>query len=95
MLIDDNLLKKLEKLSTIKIDDDRRDSTKKELQSILEFVNILDELNLKDEKIGSSSNFTPLRDDVPNSGNQEIIDIVFKNAPDAKDGFFVVPKILD
>lgn len=95
MLIDDVLLEKLEKLSAIKIDDDRRESAKKELQSVLEFVDILNELNLKDEKIYSELNFTPLRDDIPNSDNKEVIDIIFKNAPDTKDSFFVVPKILD
>lgn len=95
MLIDNVLLAKLEKLSAIKIDDDKREDAKKELQSVLDFVNILNELDLKDQKINDGSNSTPLRDDVVGQPNDEIIDIIFKNAPNAKNSFFVVPKILD
>ncbi|NLY04140.1 MAG: Asp-tRNA(Asn)/Glu-tRNA(Gln) amidotransferase subunit GatC [Campylobacter sp.] len=95
MTINDNLLKKLEKLSAIKIEDSKRENVKKELENVLKFVAILDELDLKDSDLNNSSNFTPLRDDIPSEPNKEAIEIVFKNAPDVKENFFVVPKIID
>ena len=96
MTIDDDLLNKLEKLSAIKTDDSRRENFKKELESILDFVDILNNLDLRDENLGDTTKqHTPLRDDLPSHSNQDMIEVVFKNAPNAKDSFFVVPKILD
>ena len=46
MQIDDALLNKLEKLSSLKIGDEKRDEIKRQLSEILSFVDVLGELNL-------------------------------------------------
>lgn len=95
MLIDDNILYKLEKLSYLKIDDDKRELVKKQLESIIDFLETLDNLNLQDEKVANILKQTcPFREDQASS-NKEIIEIILKNAPAKNEHFFVVPKILD
>lgn len=92
MTINDELLNKLEKLSAIKIADDKREETKKQLSEIVGFVEVLNELdlNLQDN---STLNATPFRQDAPVSVN--VIDELFKNAPATTEHFFVVPKIIE
>lgn len=92
MTINDELLNKLEKLSAIKIADDKREETKKQLSEIVGFVEVLNELdlNLQDN---STLNATPFRQDASVSVN--VIDELFKNAPATTEHFFVVPKIIE
>lgn len=93
MTIDDNLLKKLEKLSALEIPDSKRDEIKSQLAKIIDFVEILNEVDDKNLKI-ENKNFTPLREDVPNQ-DKTVIDLVLKSAPATEDHFFVVPKIIE
>lgn len=44
MQIDDTLLNKLEKLSALQINDEKREEIKKQLSEIVSFVDILNEL---------------------------------------------------
>ena len=46
MYIDDKMLEKLEKLSALKIPDDKREEFKEQLSKIVDFVEVLNELNL-------------------------------------------------
>lgn len=95
MIIDDNILYKLEKLSCLKIEEDKRELVKEQLKNILDFLKTLDELDLNDEKITTIlSQSTPFRKDEA-FNNEEVIDIILKNAPAKREYFFVVPKILD
>lgn len=95
MQIDENLLSKLESLSALKIDDDSRAEVVSQLSNIVEFVEVLNELDLShDEALSSAANgATPLRQDAPVAS--DVIDSVLKHAPVAKDHFFVVPKIIE
>ncbi|MSN95625.1 Asp-tRNA(Asn)/Glu-tRNA(Gln) amidotransferase subunit GatC [Campylobacter sp. FMV-PI01] len=96
MQISDEILKKLEKLSAFKIPDEKREEIKSQLGEIVNFVEILNELNL-DKNSATTNVFdkkTPLREDIP-SQNREVIDIILKNAPKSENGFFVVPKIIE
>lgn len=95
MLIDDNILYKLEKLSYLKIDEDKRELVKKQLESIIDFLETLDNLSLHDDKITNIlKQKCPLREDKASS-NKEVIEIILKNAPAKNEHFFLVPKILD
>lgn len=95
MNIDDSLLTKLEKLSSLKIGDDKREEIKNQLSEILNFVDILNELDLDDLKavVSSIEGGTPFRDDI--SIKSEVVDVILKNAPARNDHFFVVPKIIE
>ncbi|MBR8462425.1 Asp-tRNA(Asn)/Glu-tRNA(Gln) amidotransferase subunit GatC [Campylobacter sp. faydin G-24] len=95
MHIDDALLAKLEKLSSLKINDDKREEIKAQLSNIVSFVDVLNELDLSgDEAVVSSINGgTLLRDDEPSSS--DVIDVILKNAPLKEGHFFSVPKIIE
>ncbi len=96
MKIDDALLTKLEKLSSLKISEDKREETIQEISQIVDFVENLSELDLsdKDASFSTIAGGTPFREDVP-SNNAEIIKIILENAPKREGGFFVVPKIIE
>ena len=96
MQVDDALLSKLEKLSFLKISDDKREEIKEQLSEIVSFVDNLSELNTDgiDDKFAMNENSTQLRADTPRSAspiNEEIL----KNAPNSADDFFIVPKIIE
>lgn len=96
MIIDNALLTKLEKLSSLKISDEKRESVINQLSEIVSFVENLNELNLQSEEatFTTLTGGTPLREDVPHV-NQDIISTILKNAPQSENGFFVVPKIIE
>ena len=96
MKIDDTLLTKLEKLSSLKIEDSKREDTIKEIGQIVDFVENLNELKLDDEEASFSTveGGTPFREDIP-STNPKIIKTILENAPKSEGGFFVVPKIIE
>jgi len=96
MKIDNELLSKLEKLSSLKIADEKREETIKEIGQIVDFVENLSELDLddKDDHFSTIEGGTPFREDEP-SVNPEIIEDILSHAPKAKEGFFVVPKIIE
>ncbi|MDX1809395.1 MAG: Asp-tRNA(Asn)/Glu-tRNA(Gln) amidotransferase subunit GatC [Sulfurospirillaceae bacterium] len=96
MQIDDNLLTKLENLSALKIDDSKRAEIISELSEIVQFVEILNELNLDKEEatFTTLAGGTPFREDTP-FVNPEIIETILDNAPKSQDGYFVVPKIIE
>jgi len=97
MIIDNTLLTKLEKLSYLKIENDKRESIEKELSEILNFVENLKELETDEFE----SKFTMLKDakaylreDVV-SQDEEIGKSIISNSPRSEDNFFVVPKIIE
>ena len=96
MKIDDNLLNRLEKLSMLQIDKTKREGIIKELSEIVNFVENLNELDLKSEEAAFViiEGGTPLREDEPKN-NKEVIETVLKNAPKSEDGFFIVPRIVE
>lgn len=96
MIIDDNLLTKLENLSYLKIDSTKREEMEEELTKILNFVENLNELNTEEfpSKFVMRDNYSNLRDDIPNS-NREINQSIVKHSPKSEDNFFIVPKIIE
>ena len=90
MQIDDALLGNLEKLAMIEIED--KEKVKENLSEILNFVENLNGVDT-DSIMLQSTEKTPLRDDEPKQSN--IAKQVLEVAPNAKDGFFIVPKIIE
>ncbi|KFL34323.1 MULTISPECIES: Asp-tRNA(Asn)/Glu-tRNA(Gln) amidotransferase subunit GatC [unclassified Sulfurospirillum] len=96
MHIDDTLLQKLEKLSSLKISNEKREGVINQLSEIVAFVENLNELNLESEEatFTTLAGGTPFRDDIP-TVNPAIIKIILNHAPQSESGFFVVPKIIE
>lgn len=96
MQVDDALLTKLEKLSFLKVSDDKRKDIISELSEIVNFVDNLSELNTDgvDDTFAMNDNSTPLREDITTSSTN-IGDDILKNAPKSADHFFIVPKIIE
>lgn len=96
MQVDDTLLSKLEKLSYLKIDNDKREEIIEQLGEIVSFVDNLSELDTDgvDANFAMNDNATPLREDTPlcdSSINEDIL----RHAPKSADDFFIVPKIIE
>nr|WP_321265835.1 Asp-tRNA(Asn)/Glu-tRNA(Gln) amidotransferase subunit GatC [uncultured Sulfurimonas sp.] len=96
MQVDDALLAKLEKLSFLKISDDKREEIKEQLSEIVSFVDNLSELNTDgvDDNFAMSDKGTFTREDTP-SCDKNINEEILKHAPLSADNFFIVPKIIE
>ncbi|MDQ1263334.1 MAG: aspartyl-tRNA(Asn)/glutamyl-tRNA(Gln) amidotransferase subunit [Campylobacterota bacterium] len=96
MQIDDALLARLEKLSFLKIADDKREEIVNQLSEIVTFVDNLSELNTDgvDDKFAMSNDATYIREDIAFC-DTNINDTILKNAPKSQDHFFIVPKIIE
>ncbi len=96
MQVDDALLSKLEKLSFLKVSDDKREEIKSQLSEIMNFVDNLSALDTTDidDNFAMNDMPTPLREDSP-SCDTHINDDILKNAPKSGDHFFIVPKIIE
>ncbi len=96
MKIDNELLKKLEKLSHLNVADEKREEIVSELSDILEYVESLSELDTSniDSYFSTLDGGTPLREDVANC-NKEINKDIINNAPLSEDNFFIVPAIIE
>jgi aspartyl-tRNA(Asn)/glutamyl-tRNA(Gln) amidotransferase subunit C len=94
--IDNSTLEKLEKLSNLKISEDKRDEIIEQLSKILEYVESLNELDTSnlDSYFSTLSGGTPMREDTPKV-DREIPKIILENAPNAEDDFFIVPAIIE
>ena len=95
MSIDNSIVKKISKLSKLKIRSDSEDKMAEELNNILNWVESLQEVNTEEiEPLLSVLNEKmPLRDDeVVMDDNQGDI---LNNVPEKKSGFFVVPKVVE
>ena len=95
MPIDKNQVKKVAKLSRISLDDNKFDSLSKDLDSILTFVERLNELDTKEIKTLKSIADKTLeaRNDIVDDG--KIKDDILKNSPEKNEDFFIVPKVIE
>lgn len=92
MTIDDTLLNKLERLSMLKLDENKRESTKEQLSEILGFVENIASVEVENDCFVENLK-TPLRADEPKDSS--IAQDVLNHAPNAQDNFFIVPKIIE
>ena len=95
MIIDDALLSKLERLSALKIPDEKREEFKGQLNNIVDFVEVLNELNLEGGEVAITTlkGGIPFRKDIPRKS--DVSANILKHAPQSEGNYFVVPKIID
>lgn len=95
MSIDQNTAAKVAKLARIKVEEEALPELAAEFNTILEFIEQLNEVDV--EGVEPMTSVTPQRlkrrEDVVNDGNQQ--DKVLVNAPDSREGFFAVPKVVE
>ncbi len=95
MSIDKDTIKHISKLARISLDKKKIDSLSKNLSSIIEFIETLNELDT-DKTIPLTSiintSLSARKDDVK---NEKIRDQILKNSPEKNDEFFVVPKVIE
>ena len=96
VIIDNTVLEKLEKLSMLKIEENKKEELAHQLTEILAYVENLAELDTESlsPTFSTLSGGTPLREDCP-STNREIATSIFSHAPNAENNFFIVPKIIE
>jgi aspartyl-tRNA(Asn)/glutamyl-tRNA(Gln) amidotransferase subunit C len=96
MTIDNNTIDKLAKLSSLQINENKKESLKLELAEIVDFVENLNEIDVS----GVEATFTtiqggqPLREDTI-SGSEQIATHIMKNASKMEDNYFIVPPIIE
>ena len=95
MPIDKSQVKKVAKLSRISLDDNKINSLSKDLDSILTFVEKLNELDTKEIKTLKSIADKTLeaRNDIVHDG--KIKNDILKNSPEKNEDFFIVPKVIE
>ncbi len=82
------------KLADLNIQDNEIDEYAKNLQDILNFVNVLNNVDTDnvEETMGVINNFNVFRkDEIKEFGDR---DILLKNAPEQEDGMFKIPKVI-
>ena len=95
MSIDKDTAAKVAKLARIKVEDDALPALAQEFNAVLGFIEQLNEVDV--EGVEPMVSVTPMRlkrrvDGVTDGGMQ---DKVLANAPDAREGFFAVPKVVE
>jgi aspartyl-tRNA(Asn)/glutamyl-tRNA(Gln) amidotransferase subunit C len=95
MAIDIETARKVAKLARIAVDDSDLPRVAEELSGILSFMEELNEVDISG--VEPMTSVTPMdlkrRGDEITDGNQQ--SLVLANAPDSKEGFFVVPKVVE
>jgi len=96
MVVDDKLIDKLAKLSSLEIEDSKKENLKSELADIINFVENLNEIDVSNIEATFSTveGGTPLREDLSEQ-NLELSSHILKHAPKSEDGYFIVPKIIE
>ncbi len=95
MSIDIETAARVAKLARIKVEEDRLPALAAEFNGILGFIEQLSEVDV--DGVEPMTSVTPMRlkrraDEVTDGGYP---DKVLANAPDAREGFFAVPKVVE
>ncbi len=95
MSIDIDTARKVAKLARIRVEEEALPALAQQLSGILGFMEQLNEVDV--EGVEPMVSVTPMRlkrrADVVTDGN--IQEQILKNAPDAREGFFAVPKVVE
>jgi aspartyl-tRNA(Asn)/glutamyl-tRNA(Gln) amidotransferase subunit C len=95
MSIDIATARKVAHLARIAVKEDDLSALADELSAVLAFMEQLNEVDV--EGVEPMTSVTPMRlkrrEDVVTDGN--MVDKVLSNAPDAREGFFAVPKVVE
>ena len=95
MAIDTDTARKVARLARIRVEEERLPALAREFDAILGFIAQLEEVDV--EGVEPMTSVTPMRlrrraDAVTDGGRQAD---VLRNAPDAREGFFAVPKVVE
>ena len=95
MSIDETTAARVAKLARIKVEEDHLPALASEFNTILGFIEQLGEVDV--EGVEPMTSVTPQRlkrrvDEVTDGSQQEK---VLSNAPDSREGFFAVPKVVE
>ena len=95
MPIDVDTAARVARLARIRVEEDRLPALAREFDAILRFVEQLDEVDV--EGVEPMTSVTPMRlkrrtDEVTEGGRQAE---VLAGAPEAREGFFAVPKVVE
>ncbi len=95
MSIDTETARKVAHLARIRVEEDRLPALAQEFSAILGFIEELNEVDV--EGVEPMVSVTPMRlkrrKDVVTDGDQQ--EAILANAPDAREGFFAVPKVVE
>lgn len=95
MSIDETTAAKVAKLARIKVEDEALPALAADFNRILGFIEQLNEVDV--DGVEPMTSVTPMRlkrrDDQVTDGDQA--ERVLANAPDAREGFFAVPKVVE
>ena len=95
MSIDENTAARVAKLARIRVDEAELPALAEDFNRILGFIEQLNEVDV--EGVDPMTSVTPMRlkrrDDQVTDGDQQAR--VLANAPDAREGFFAVPKVVE
>ncbi len=95
MSIDTETARRVAKLARIRVEEEELPALAAEFNTILGFIEELAEFDV--EGIEPMVSVTPMRlkrrDDIVTDGNRQAQ--VLANAPDAREGFFAVPKVVE
>lgn len=93
--IDTDTARKVAKLARIAVPEENLPALAGELSRILDFMEQLNEVDVTD--VAPMTSVTPMRlkrrDDTVTDGNMP--ERILSNAPDAREGFFAVPKVVE
>jgi aspartyl-tRNA(Asn)/glutamyl-tRNA(Gln) amidotransferase subunit C len=95
MSIDIETARRVAKLARIQVSEDALPALAGEFNAILGFIEQLNEVDV--DGVEPMTSVTPMRlkrrEDVVTDGNQQAA--ILANAPDAREGFFAVPKVVE
>lgn len=95
MSIDTNVVRKVAKLANIRLAEERVGPLAAELNAIIGWIEQLAEVNTEHVEPMTSAVAVslPMREDVVTEGGDA--SVILANAPASRDGFFVVPKVVE
>ena len=95
MKLDTNTINKIAKLARIRLSEEEAKDLLKDMNSILDWVEQLNEVNTDSvEPLANiSSSILPQREDESKDINST--DEILKNSPDKLEGYFAVPKVVE
>ena len=95
MSIDKDTVKHISKLARISLDDKKIENLSKNLSSIMQFIEKLNELNTDKTSPLTSIINASLRTREDEVKDGKIRDQILKNSPEKNEEFFVVPKVIE
>tara|TARA_B100001741_G_scaffold76405_1_gene61846 strand:- start:717 stop:1004 length:288 start_codon:yes stop_codon:yes gene_type:complete len=95
MTIDLKTVKHISKLARISLDEEKASKLAKDLNSIFEFIEKLNELKTDNVEPLTSVAETRLRFREDQIKSENIREKILKNSPDENKDFFVVPKVVE